>query len=119
MSNKAPVMKLRDGLLEVAVWENTTNDGKSFHSFEHSRSYKDGEEWKKTTSLSGDDPLKVGLLYTQAYSKARELRQSQKQEQNQSQAPAPAHEPDMDAAKAKAQAQVKSEEQSQEQGQEQ
>ena len=47
-----PVKKFRVGNVTVAVWKN-----EDFHSVTLQKSYKDGEEWKNTDSLSGGDIL--------------------------------------------------------------
>ena len=47
-----PVKKFRVGNVTVAVWKN-----EEFHSVTLQKSYKDGEEWKNTDSLSGGDIL--------------------------------------------------------------
>lgn len=51
MSTK-PVKKFRCGNVTVAVWKN-----EEFHSVTLQKSYKDGEEWKNTDSLSSGDIL--------------------------------------------------------------
>ena len=47
-----PVKKFRVGNVTVAVWKN-----EDFHSVTLQKSYKDGEEWKNTDSLSSGDIL--------------------------------------------------------------
>lgn len=47
-----PVKKFRVGNVNVAVWKND-----DFHSVTIQKSYKDGEEWKNTDSLSSGDIL--------------------------------------------------------------
>ena len=69
-----PTIKLRDGVLSVTVWENETEEGKTFYSTTATRSYKDGEEWKETTSFNTDDLLKVSSLLNQAYIEIVNLR---------------------------------------------
>ena len=65
MSNK-PAHKIRDGLLAVTIWENE-HDGKAYYSVDLTRSYKDGDTWKETKSLSTRDLLKAANLLNQAY----------------------------------------------------
>lgn len=62
-----PVTKFRDGTLEVAVWGNETDEGRIWYSISFERSYKDGDEWKKTTKLNADDALPVAHLLTKAH----------------------------------------------------
>lgn len=69
-----PVQKFKDGTLEVAIWANETSEGKTFYSIDLKRSYKDGEEWKETTSLNGDQALKAAHLLTKAHDAILDLR---------------------------------------------
>ncbi|MEK6958626.1 MAG: hypothetical protein AABW59_01130 [archaeon] len=62
-----PTKALKVGPVEVAVWENTSKDGKKFFSTTLERNYKDGEEWKKTNSLRVDDLPRAILALQQAY----------------------------------------------------
>lgn len=63
-----PAFKLRDGLIVATVWENTTNEGRVFHSVSISRSYQDSHgTWKETASFTGADALRAGNLLQQAY----------------------------------------------------
>lgn len=50
MSNNQPVHRIRLGAIAVSVFANETN-GKSYYNVHIDRSYKDGEEWKHTTSF--------------------------------------------------------------------
>ena len=59
--------KIRDGRLAVTVWENTSEEGKVFYSTTLVRSYKDGEDWKETTSLNENDLLKSARLLNKAF----------------------------------------------------
>ena len=71
-----PVKSFKDYPLEVAIWPNTTEkDGqtRTFYSVTLERSYKDGEEYKKTNGLNGRDCLNAAHLLTQAHEHIREL----------------------------------------------
>jgi len=76
--SEQPAAKFRDGRLEVAVWANQTNDDepKTSYSLTLERSYKDGDDWKKTSSLNGDDTLKAAHLLTKAHDAILELRRA-------------------------------------------
>lgn len=77
MSNNEPAVKLRDRGLTVTIWENESEDGKSYYSANLSKSYKDSEdEWQETSSLNADDMLRAANLLQQAYNKILELRAS-------------------------------------------
>lgn len=78
MSNQ-PLLKLRDGLINATVWENTieTETGAQIrHSIEISRSYNDGNEWKITYSFSPTDLLKLARLVERAYDQLIEVKQA-------------------------------------------
>ena len=49
-----PVHEVRLGRIRAAVWENETPSGKR-HNVTFSRLYKDGEQWKDSTSFGRDD----------------------------------------------------------------
>jgi hypothetical protein len=65
-SNK-PAKSVKVGAIEVAVWENSSKEGRKFFSTTIERNYKDGEEWKKTGSLRDNDLPKAILALQQAY----------------------------------------------------
>ncbi len=51
---RRPVHEVRLGRIKAAVWENSTENG-TRHNVTLSRIYKDGEQWKDTTSFGRDD----------------------------------------------------------------
>lgn len=57
----APIKKFRLGFLSASVWENTSN-GRTFHTVDVQRSYKDGGELKNTSSLGHADLLNAAHL---------------------------------------------------------
>lgn len=62
-----PAHTIRDGLLSVTIWRNTTDKG-NYYTVNPSRSYKDGDEtWKKSDSLNADDLLPMVELFREAY----------------------------------------------------
>ena len=57
-----PVHEIRLGRIRAALWENTTEKGIR-HNVTVSRLYKDGEQWKDSTSFGREDlPLVVKVL---------------------------------------------------------
>ncbi len=62
-----PVKSVKVGAIEVAVWENSSKDGNKFYTTTIERNYKNGEEWKKTSSLRNDDLPKAILALQEAY----------------------------------------------------
>ena len=53
-SKKRPVHELRLGRIRAAVWENSTQNG-TRHNVTVSRLYKDGDDWRDSTSFGRDD----------------------------------------------------------------
>lgn len=68
MSNATqPIQTLRDGNIQLAIWENISENG-AFYSITLNRSYKDADgNYKNTTSFSGNDLLKINQLSSHAY----------------------------------------------------
>ncbi len=64
MSDK-PVKKFRIGNLTVNVWKNEGTE-RPFYTVDIQRSYKDGDEWKNTTSLNHADLLNAARLFQKA-----------------------------------------------------
>jgi hypothetical protein len=51
----SPAHKIRDGVLQVCIWRNTSDRG-TYYTATPQRSYKQGDEtWKETDSLNGDE----------------------------------------------------------------
>ena len=69
MANKPkskPVHEVRLGRVKAAVWANSTDNGVR-HNVTLSRIYKDGEEWKDTTSFGRDDLPLVAKVADKAH----------------------------------------------------
>ena len=62
-----PVHDIRIGRIRAAIWENDTTNGKR-HNVTLSRIYKDGEDWKDSTSFGRDDLLLVMKVSDVAHS---------------------------------------------------
>lgn len=69
MTEKAerPVHEVRLGRIKAAVWSNETTNGMR-HSVTFVRLYKDGEEWKTSTSFGRDDLPLLAKVADQAHS---------------------------------------------------
>ncbi|MGO9468052.1 MAG: hypothetical protein ACLQVF_28295 [Isosphaeraceae bacterium] len=63
---RKPVYKLKDGAIDVSVWENEGKDGR-FYSVTHHRSYKKGDAWKESGSYGQDDLLVLAKLLELSY----------------------------------------------------
>lgn len=63
-----PIHKLRDGVLQVVIWRNTSTEGKTYYTVNPQRSYRQGDDtWKETDSLNADDLLAMAELLREAY----------------------------------------------------
>ncbi len=59
---RQPAQKFRIGMVEAAVWQNITQQDRVFYSVTFSRSYRDGDEWKRTDSFPHDDLLNLAKI---------------------------------------------------------
>ncbi len=70
---KRPVHEIRLGRVKAAIWENDTKEGMR-HNISLSRIYKDGNQWKDSTSFGRDDlPLLIkvaDMAHTWVYENA-------------------------------------------------
>ncbi len=64
---KKPVHEIRIGRIKATIWENETQNG-TRHNVTVSRLYKDGDEWKDSTSFGRDDLPLVAKVVDQAHS---------------------------------------------------
>ena len=77
--SKKPVHKLRDGAIEVAIWKNDGEKG-PWYNVTHSRSYKQGDEWKESDSYGQDDLLVLAKLLDLAHTWILSQQQQQAQQ---------------------------------------
>jgi hypothetical protein len=66
-----PVHTVRYGAIQAAVWRNIVDNGNAsrpMYNVTFSRSYKDGERWKETTSFGVDDLLVLAKAANDAHS---------------------------------------------------
>jgi hypothetical protein len=61
MATQKPAHEIRLGLIKATIWSNQTEYG-TRHSVVLARIYKDGEEWKSTSSFGRDDLLVVAKV---------------------------------------------------------
>lgn len=115
MTNEnGPVDKFQDYPVEIALFERQGENG-TWHNAQVSKTYKEGEEYKRSSSFSRNDLLKLNALLPQAINRMQELAQEQRSQQLDKR---PVQ--DMDAIKRDAQAHQarQAERQCHEQGQE-
>ena len=55
MAKNEPVCKFRLSRISVAVWENVSGDGATWYRVSITRCWKDGDEWRETTSFDSED----------------------------------------------------------------
>jgi hypothetical protein len=73
-TKKAPVAKVRIGLINASIWENQTEKG-TFHNVTFERRYRDGEgNWKSSHSYNADDLLSLAKTADLAHTKIADLR---------------------------------------------
>ena len=69
-----PVKKFRFGGVTASVWENSTKEGKKFHTVSVERAYRDSnDEWQNTQVLRHSDLPKVVLVLQKAYEAIPEI----------------------------------------------
>ena len=70
MTENKPIKVFKAGGVRAAIWENTIkrngNDA-TVYSVQLDRTYKQGEEWKTTSSFQLNDLAKVQLVASKAY----------------------------------------------------
>jgi len=66
MSNK-PLHTIRDKLLKATIWQNVTDDKKTFYTVNITNSYEKDGVWKETNSFAGAELLRLGNLSREAY----------------------------------------------------
>jgi hypothetical protein len=62
-----PVKKIKIGGIEVAVWKNSSKEGREFFTTTMERNYKIEEDWKKTNTLRDNDLPKAILALQKAF----------------------------------------------------
>ncbi len=79
MFDKAkPAHKIQHRGIAVTVWKNEGKNG-TFHSVTLSRRYKQGEEWKDSSSYDEDDLLLLGELTKEAHAWIRQASKEARQ----------------------------------------
>ena len=81
---KRPVHEIRTGRVRAAIWENDTQNG-TRHNVTFSRLYRDGEQWKDSSSFGRDDLPLLAKVADQVHTWI--YQQSQSQSQNRNEAP--------------------------------
>lgn len=79
-NSQKPLEEVRLGLVKAAIWQNQTETGVR-HSASFSRIYKDGDDWKTTTSFYPQDLLLLAKVADHAHTRILELQKQQSQAQ--------------------------------------
>ncbi len=77
-----PVHEVRMGRIRAAIWENETQNG-TRHNVTLSRIYKDGDDWKDSSSFGRDDLPLVAKVADLAHSWIFQNSGSQSSEKDQ------------------------------------
>jgi len=65
-SNQQPVHQIRHGAVSASIWRQETEKGPLFNvTFQ--RAYKDGEDWKHSTSFGRQNLLVLSLIAARAF----------------------------------------------------
>lgn len=75
-TKQKPTATLRDGAIKATIWANSNEKGDTFYNVTFSRTYRDGDTFKDTSSFGSKDLLRVARLATKAYDSIVTLRTS-------------------------------------------
>lgn len=64
---RKPIHEIKLSRIRVSIWENGGEGQRTWYSVAVSRSYRDGEVWKETTSFNRDDLPIVAKAAEMAY----------------------------------------------------
>jgi len=62
-----PIRRIRIGSIGAAIFENRTEEGKTYFNVQFNKSYRSGDDWKHTRSFGRDDLLALSKLADQAH----------------------------------------------------
>ena len=79
---KRPVHEVRMGRVRAAIWENDTQNG-TRHNVTFARLYRDGEQWKDSSSFGRDDLPLVAKVADQVHTWIYQQSQSQSRPEGQ------------------------------------
>jgi len=79
---KRPVHEIRMGRVRAAIWENDTQNG-TRHNVTFSRLYRDGDQWKDSSSFGRDDLPLLAKVADQVHSWIYQQSQSQSRPEGQ------------------------------------
>ena len=80
MANSQKPVEVRIGAIKATIWTNESDSG-PWHSVTFSRIYKDGEEWKNSSTFRRDDLLLLAKVVDRAHTRILQLQQQDSQSQ--------------------------------------
>ena len=83
MPNDKPVHEVRLGAIKATIWKNDTGNGVRYNTT-FARLYREGSEWKNTSSFGRDDLLVVGKVADCAHSWIWEQQQGETADERKS-----------------------------------
>jgi hypothetical protein len=79
---KRPVHEIRMGRVRAAIWENNSQNG-TRHNVTFSRLYRDGDQWKDSSSFGRDDLPLLAKVADQVHTWIYQQSQSQSRPEGQ------------------------------------
>ena len=78
MANTQKPVEVRIGAVKATIWKNDTEAGPR-HNATFARLYKDGDQWKSTSTFGRDDLLLLAKVADHAHSRILQLQQEESQ----------------------------------------
>jgi hypothetical protein len=79
--SRKPAQTVRQGMIQAAIWKNTTDKG-PYYAVTFERRYRDGEEWKSTHGFGRDDLLALAKVADLAHTAIHDLQNADKARQD-------------------------------------
>lgn len=67
MGNKKPTHEIKLGRIKAAIWKNAAENGEIWFNVSVTRLYKEGDDWRDTSSFRRDDLPIVSKCLDMAY----------------------------------------------------
>ena len=75
-NTQKPVSEVRIGAVKASIWQNETQAGIR-HNATFSRLYKDGDDWKSTSSFGREDLLLLAKVANLTHTRIHELQRQE------------------------------------------
>jgi len=83
-----PAMTFRYGAIKCTIWKNRTRAGPMYNTIV-TRSYKDGDNWKESSSFGVEDLPTVAKAFLDAHTWAQEQKAGEREEAKRSESQQP------------------------------